>query len=138
MGKRRGSKRAKGKPDSETHCTAEVCGSSQAENEHETCWGQHTQECINFAQNEMASISNAWAQDGESGETGFLPGSAAHSHTNTVPPFSTVPFPVPQFPHLCSVGLYIKAAACIFLKKEALKTKPKEGRREWTGKSYQR
>lgn len=82
-----------------------ICGSSQAENQYEMCQGQHMQGFINFAWNEMASISYARAQDEEWGETGFLPGSAAHAHTNTVPPFSTVPFPVPQFPHLCYVGM---------------------------------
>lgn len=106
MGKHRGSKCAKGKPDSEIHCTEKaICGSSQAENEYEMCQGQHMQGFINFARNEMASISSAWAQDEESGEIGFLPASAAPSHTDSVPPFSTVPFPVPQFPHLHSAGL---------------------------------
>lgn len=89
------------------------------------------QEFINFARIEAASLCNSWAQDGESGEIGSLPGSAALSCTDTVPPFSSGPFPVPQFPH---PQVWASKLLCVILKG---RSKPKEGWREWKGKSFQ-
>lgn len=89
------------------------------------------QEFINFAGIEVAPISNSWAQDERSGEICSLPGSAALPCTGSVPPFSSGPFPVPQFPHL---QVWTSKLLCVIFKG---RSKPKEGWREWKGKSFQ-
>lgn len=93
-----------------------MCGSSQAENEYEMHQVEHMQGFINFARNEMASISNIWAQDKESGEIGFLPGSAAALHAKTLSaPFISLCL---SFPICLLQVCKSKLLHAFFLKKE--------------------
>lgn len=82
------------------------------------------QEFMNFARIEVASICNPWAQDEGPGEPGSVPGSvpgsAALPCTDTVPHFSSGPFPVPQFPHL---QIWISKLLCVIFKE---RSKPKK------------
>lgn len=102
-----------------------ICGSSQAENEYEMCQVQLIQGFINFARNEMASTSNIWAQDKESGETGFMPGSAAPSHANMLSaPYISLCL---SFPSLSSAGLKSKLLHTFF-EERSTQRKTKRGK----------